>query len=346
THTKVSLDRALYLTSENGHDRIAKRLLEAGADPHAQRGQADNELALHAASTGSSLSHQRIVEMLVHSGVDVNIKAGRYGYAALQAAFFCGGMPTIQVLVDSGAEIDAVGGIYGTALHAALSAGHNDIAVFLLVAGANPNGPNRDIAYHASRMTPLYLASWKGLEQAVECLIKAGAAISNNRNIEYRNALYAATGNYDVDALDIQRNSQELRGRIAKLLLDAGADSNALGGYYGKALQHASLRGQDHIVKQLISSGANVSEEVRRYGNGLQAAASGDHIDIVKMLLNAGADVKAKGGYHGSALHAACWDGYNLVVKLLVNNGADVGGQAIFRGKCPSQDEEKPCTPL
>jgi Cdc6-like AAA superfamily ATPase len=63
--------------------------------------------------------------------------------------------PVVQRLLDEGAEIDAKGGQYGgTALHAAVFRGHNDIAIMLLKAGANPS--IRD----DTRIEALQLSAW------------------------------------------------------------------------------------------------------------------------------------------------------------------------------------------
>ncbi|KAF2678030.1 ankyrin [Lentithecium fluviatile CBS 122367] len=49
--------------------------------------------------------------------------------------------------------------------------------------------------------------------------------------------------------------------RMVKLLLDAGADVNAQGGFYGNALQAASEGGHEQVVKLLLDTGANVNVE-------------------------------------------------------------------------------------
>ncbi|KAM0172531.1 hypothetical protein ACHAPF_007410 [Botrytis cinerea] len=115
--------------------------------------------------------------------------------------------------------------------------------------------------------------------------------------------------------------------KIAKLLLDHGADVNAQGGEYGNALQAAARRGNQEIVKLLLDRGANVNAQGGEYGNALQAAARDGNQEIVKLLLDRGADVNAQGGNYGNALQATARDGNQKIVKLLLDRGADVNAQ-------------------
>ena len=70
----------LYLAAENGHEKVVELLLGNGADVNAQGGDFGN--ALQAASYGG---HEKVVELLLGKGADVNAQRGNYGNA-LQAA--------------------------------------------------------------------------------------------------------------------------------------------------------------------------------------------------------------------------------------------------------------------
>lgn len=50
-------------------------------------------------------------------------------------------------------------------------------------------------------------------------------------------------------------------------ILDAGADINIQGGYYGNALQTASLVGDEKVVKMLLNAGADVHTQGGEYSN-------------------------------------------------------------------------------
>ncbi|KAJ4286967.1 hypothetical protein N0V90_012847 [Kalmusia sp. IMI 367209] len=109
-----------------------------------------------------------------------------------------------------------------------------------------------------------------------------------------------------------------------RLLLERGANVHARGGYYGNALQAASVRGHEAIVKQLIQNSANVNAQGGQYGNALQAASAKGHEAIVKLLIENDADVNAQGGEYGNALQAASIEGHGAIVKLLIKNNANV----------------------
>src|SRR5690242_4447683 len=96
---------------------------------------------------------------------------------------------------------------------------------------------------------------------------------------------------------------------MAKMLLDKGADVNALGGYHGNALLVASFKGFTQVVEILLDKGADVNADVSAisppYKTALQAASFGGHTQVVKMLLDKGADVNAQDGFWSNALQAA-----------------------------------------
>ena len=66
-----------------------------------------------------------------------------------------------------------------------------------------------------------------------------------------------------------------------------------MGGYYGNALQAASFRGNEVIVRLLLENGAEVDAMGGEYGYALQAASLHGNEVIVRLLLKNGADVNA-----------------------------------------------------
>jgi ankyrin repeat protein len=64
--------------------------------------------------------------MLLNEGAEVNAKGGLYGNA-LQAASSEGHQEIVQLLVDKRADVNAQGGEYGNALQAVSFEGHQEI---------------------------------------------------------------------------------------------------------------------------------------------------------------------------------------------------------------------------
>ena len=76
---------------------------------------------------------------------------------------------------------------------------------------------------------------------------------------------------------------------MVKMLLEKGADVNAMGQFGASALQLASEWGYDNIVEILLENGADVNAMGGSRASALQLASMGGHDNIVEMLLENGA---------------------------------------------------------
>ncbi|KAF8854030.1 ankyrin [Acephala macrosclerotiorum] len=77
----------------------------------------------------------KLVSLLLEKGADVNAQGGHYG-SALQAASANGHEAIVALLLEKGADVNAQGGHYGSALQAASANGHEAIVALLLEKGA------------------------------------------------------------------------------------------------------------------------------------------------------------------------------------------------------------------
>lgn len=113
------------------------------------------------------------------------------------------------------------------------------------------------------------------------------------------------------------------------LLLFRGTDVNAMGYYYGTALQAAARCGHINIVQKLLDAGAEVNVLEGRWDTALRAALVGGHADVVETLLEHGADMELR-RINGSkkalenALQLAVKSGNLSIVKTLLKHGANV----------------------
>ena len=129
-----SLGSALYQATSFGYDAIVRLLLDAVAKAGLEEG-AMYDSALHFAASMGNVS---IVDMLISSGVDVNINAGVPSSGdnyALGVAARLGYDKVAKMLVEAGANPDSI----IAALHVASRGGHEEIVSLLLGTGANPN---------------------------------------------------------------------------------------------------------------------------------------------------------------------------------------------------------------
>ena len=157
---------ALQTASYMGHEKIVEMLIEHGANVNAQVGEYGN--ALHAAS---ARGHEKIVNMLIDGGADINAWGGRYGNAML-AALHRGYEHVVKMLLDQGADFETQRGTYGRALHVASLHGRKKVVEMLMERGADVNARGGQFD------TALQAASVGGHEKLVEMLIEKGSQIN------------------------------------------------------------------------------------------------------------------------------------------------------------------------
>lgn len=128
--------KAVTIAAKRGDNAILQLLLDNGGDANgAMPGHVYGpEPPLHAASEGAK---RETVELLLRHGADVNGVGGMYG-TALEAACHYGYEPTVRVLLAAGADVNLQGGYHGDALQAAARYGRMELVKILLQAGADP----------------------------------------------------------------------------------------------------------------------------------------------------------------------------------------------------------------
>ncbi|KAK4173448.1 ankyrin repeat protein [Triangularia setosa] len=122
----------------------------------------------------------------------------------------------------------------------------------------------------------------------------------------------------------------------ARDLISKGADIDVQGGYYGNALQAASLEGHQEIVKLFLEKGVDLNPQRGYHVNALQAVLSKGHQEIRnnkpypkrgwfrELLTESDADLNAYHEVYGSALNNVSYCGHQEIVQLLLGHGADV----------------------
>lgn len=156
----------------------------------------------------ASLGNVAILRLLLSSGVDVN---ARYNYhdvhlnwyvnsemSLIQEAASLGEVAAIEVLLEFGAEIDAVSLSWGTALMLALSKGKNNAAKLLLEKGADPNLGSPSLSFHwivaaTVYKTPIEAAIFRGMPSMVQLLLDYGAVVYD-RAVKYAKDYTFITG--------------------------------------------------------------------------------------------------------------------------------------------------------
>ena len=114
-----------------GHEQVLGQLLQLGFVLHIDECDDTGYMALMWAC---GEGHEKVVQMLLEKGQDVNAHGGKYG-SALQAASARGHETVVQMLLEKGADVNAHGGKYGSALQAASVCGHENVVRMLINAG-------------------------------------------------------------------------------------------------------------------------------------------------------------------------------------------------------------------
>jgi ankyrin repeat protein len=243
--------------------------------------------------------HYKITELLLDNWANINAQGGLYG-SAIQAASALGNEQIVELLLKRGAHVNTRGGKYGSAIQAASASCNEQIVRLLLERDANVNLKG------GSCGSALFIASEKGREQIVRLLIGKGAHLNVGSSIYGSPLVVAADKGHEA---------------IVELLLIEKADPNAQFENFGNALYYAAKKGYGKIVEHLLKAGAEPKAQSGEYGNPLFAASAKGHKDVVTLLLDAGADPNAQGTkYKNTPLYAASDKGFAKVVELLLNN--------------------------
>ncbi len=115
-----------------------------------------------------------------------------------------------------------------------------------------------------------------------------------------------------------------------ELLLDRGANIEAVDQRRRTALIYAAATCHSGIVQLLLDRGANI-EAVDQYRRTalIQAAGSG-HSETVQLLLDRGANIEAANQWGNTALISAAHGGYRKTFRLLASYGANAPVANVF----------------
>lgn len=132
--------------------------------------------------------------------------------------------------------------------------------------------------------SPLYYASFLGLEDAVRLLLDSGVDINAHGGL-YGTALIAAASQGHL--------------AIVKILLNHNAHVDAEGGWtFFTALQAASYFGYNMIAELLLDNGAQADRRREDDDTAIALACEAGHGSIVELLISRGSDVNLlAGGY-------------------------------------------------
>jgi ankyrin repeat protein len=303
TTPPTALDYNLLDVVRAGDARRTRELLGQGAAPNAGfsdgEGYSDKTALMYAAEGG----HAAVIRELLAAGADLRVR-DRFvspddggGETALEYAIRARNHEAARLLLDAGADINAMGGGY-TPLMIAVRKRDQPLVRFLLELGADPN--------RASKVcSPLELAVDGDQPEIVALLLRAGA------NPNWGDAHFSVT--------PLIQAAEKGRLECARLLVQTGADVNQADSLGRTPLIVAAERG---VIRQLVTE-----EDWERYGDSPNLAGSclitdENAREIVELLIAAGADVNARDERGNTPLSNAAGMGREEICRVLRAAGA------------------------
>jgi ankyrin repeat protein len=280
-----------------------QQLLELGVPPDERDAKGRTLLARVCSKGYASLRPMPafpVARILVESGADVNA-VDRHGQTPLMNSAGSGAADIAALLLSSGAEVDAATTDGQTALMIAAGKGYKEIAELLLEAGANPNARTRRELNNAY---PLSAAVASGNPELVKMLLDAGAVIEENRR-DKGDLFQSGAGDP----------------RIVRLLAIYGTDLNMPDNMNRYPLTQVLEYGHSESARVLLALGAQ--PDIRAHGgkHPLVLASARGHVDILPLLFDKSEHIRTDSKNQLRALYSAIENGRAACVRYLLDRG-------------------------
>jgi ankyrin repeat protein len=239
----------------NGHARVAKALLDAGADLFLSPAGFSGAKKLPAISAAAEAGHTGVVRALLDAGADANAlnPFNGNGFTPLAHAVTCGNADLVDLLIARGADLSWRMPVGGASLLylAAVKGCCRTIGALL------DGGMHVDVERVDGSATPLWVAAESGKPAAVQLLLDRGANLAKSKSgmQQGHTSLHVA--------------SQEGHAEVVRILLAHGADACAETAMMRTTPLHAAclgppskgmnMRERLDVIKQLVAAGANVN---------------------------------------------------------------------------------------
>ena len=233
------------------------------------------------------------IRELLDMGIDVNIQNNNGDSALILAIKTNHTLEVIEWIIDAGASLDLQDCDGCTALFTAVVKGYNELAKCLIAAGANLDIQNKNLD------TALMMACRCLQVEVVELLLEHGANPNIVKRYDHTAILMAMCS--DFGNVSRERDHEKIK-PVTKLLLEAGANTNCWADY-NTPLMIAASRSDIELVELLLESGADINA-INRYGcTALKRAINLCDMSIFKFLLDHGANINLQDNCGRSALH-------------------------------------------
>uniref|UniRef100_A0A8W8JLN2 Uncharacterized protein n=1 Tax=Magallana gigas TaxID=29159 RepID=A0A8W8JLN2_MAGGI len=320
----------LHTAAMRGHTNVVRALLSKGASVDAKT--KDGYTALHLAV---ECGKPQVVQMLLGYGAQVEFKGGKAGETPLHiAARTRDGERCAEMLMKSGADVNAVRENGETAMHIAARNGQLKMLQALMEEGGDPTqqSKNGETPLHVA-VRHCHLAVAKELLTYVSMTSSRIDAVMlvNQQNwegetpVHYAAELVKSMTHFEFEDTDIMR-----------LLLQYDGDKNIQTKLtHETSLHYCARAGNEDILLEIVKHIGNtcvqnaVNKQSKNGWSPLLVASEQGHLQIVKILLQYHARVDVFDEYHGkAALHLAAENGHEQVADVLLWHKAFVNAKS------------------
>jgi ankyrin repeat protein len=309
------LRKALSFASSTGCEDVVRFLLASSAYTYSQKPIVENNSPLMAAYAGG---HIRIVQLLLESGENVNTRNSCY-YTPLHLAAREGHMNVVQLLLDYGAKLIAARGMR-TPLDDAVLGGNPEIVQLFLDLGPNTKVRGYPRFRGPTSRQRMYMPLFS--ERSLSELLHFAITSSRRGNVQ-----------------------------VARLLIEHGANAQHVNSDGATPLHHAAQATwepsrQMEMVQLLIKCGASIHATNYDGDTPLhRAAGQGAIRQVIQGLIECGADINASNDPGETPLHLAARGGEIEAAKALIDCGADITatnsqGETAFRVAVSERQKE------
>lgn len=217
-----------------------------------------------------------------------------------------GKLDIVELLLESGVNVDYRNKAGNTPLLEACSQGHKDVAEYLL-----DHEASIDAATDTTSDSALTWACTLGNESIVQLLLTRKSNVEHRTKDGCTALMFAAlAGHVDVATLLLD----------CKANINVESDSNK-----DSPLTFACWKGHVDVVKLLLERNANIEHRTKEGFTPLMFSALGGHTTVAKELLKKQAKVNEPSGSNNDIpLTSACWKGHHEVVKLLLEYKSNI----------------------
>ncbi|NP_899192.1 transient receptor potential cation channel, subfamily N, member 1 [Danio rerio] len=318
----------LHAAAKRGHTAVVKALLQKGA--HVDAAARDGQTALHIAVENC---RPQVVQMLLGFGAHVQLRGGKAQETPLHiSARVKEGERAAEMLLKSGAEVNAEQENGETALHVAARHGSLQMIRALIQEGGDPRWRSR------VGESPLHVAVRHCHAHVVQEILTFLTNEKSRRDAE----LCVCEGNQDGEtALHL---AAELRTdalhqpeediTIIQILMEHQADITAVTRQTGETPLHYSARvGNTAVLQEMLRNVPTnqiqtaINKHSKNGWSPLLLAADQGHTEVVKILLQNNARVDVFDEEGKAAIHLAAQRGHQDIVDVLLSQKAFVNAK-------------------